>query len=275
MSSSGNRGKTEPVGGHRRPTPRARAYGKPTPPHAKRPETLFIPGLTIDAALTIAGTLAVCDVEPGLEEWSLPNRRRLHSRKEVLTGLGERASPAARVEWLVGVPYVGRAALARVVHAKPGHDPFESLSGAHITLGAQSVLASLREVRPGFTAVGGRGVEKFTYQQSAATAHVPVVVRTLPVLDMARNVVLSDPTMHLAVRRHVAEIAVSTTFAIHPDRQNTLFGSLPEHGDTIGGDAGQLITEVIGAADADVMVPVASSLLLRQAWRVSDAAGAA
>src|SRR4051812_13129264 len=115
---SGTRSRSQPVGGHRRPTPETKAYGKVAPPRGKQHEMLFVPGLTDEAAAVIAGALALSDVEPDLAKWSLPNRPRLNSRKDVSAGLERRPSPAERVRWLVAQPYISRAMLASVTHAK-------------------------------------------------------------------------------------------------------------------------------------------------------------
>ncbi|HSW66794.1 MAG TPA: hypothetical protein VLI54_06675 [Bacillota bacterium] len=276
ISRNGRRAGREPVAGHRRTESGARAgYGKAAPPQAKPPESLFVPGLTAEAVAVIAGALVMCEVEPKLEAWSLPNRPRLHSRGDVTAGLDKRPSPAARTKWLVGVPYVGKVTLESLVHAKPGRDPFESLTAADTRLGVRSVVASFDEARPDFTVTGAQQPETYRYYRSPAMADLPVVVRERRVVGAARHVVLSDPDLRPAARWHVAEVALHSAFAIDVSWQEAFLDETPENGGTISHDAAQFVMDAIAAADPEVIVPVASSLVLKQSWPASPAAAAA
>lgn len=262
--------RSEPVGGNRRTRSGRIIYGRDLQARAKPAEDLYMPGLTAEKALAIAGLLATHEVAPAMQRWSMPNCKLLPDRKAAITALEQCSSPVARAAWSLVTPYVGRACLGSMQHAKPNRDPYESLADADERLGVRSVLRQFQERRPAFAAIPADATESFIFQQSTATAGLPVVMRTLPVLLARRDIVIGSPDQSgPSVRSHVARLALHSAFVLHAEWQDMVFDTPPEHGDEIAGASAQTINDLIATREPDVLAPIASSLVLTQAWPIA------
>ncbi len=256
----------EPVGGKRR-TVKGDLFGNAPPQKPKPQKSVYIPGLNADAVQAITAGLRDYSVQPVAVNLLVPGHAKLNGRKEVSAFLEKTPRPADRAEWALTTPLVGRIALGSICHVGSKREPYESFADID-AVGASSVVSAIRGMQPPFILDDAPRTRSYTYDCVSGMS-LPVIMRRLPILNLCRGLLLSDNNDSPKMYRHTAQVALVSALVMHPEWHEMLDEPSTQSA-SLGPGAAEVVDLALETGDTDVLVPVATSLVLSQQWSMVD-----